>query len=83
MTEDPDVLLSAIGLRVLRRREELGLTQQSLADRLGITATNIYRIEHGQQNLTVRTLVKVAEALGVTALALIGGPEEPGRRTTP
>jgi transcriptional regulator with XRE-family HTH domain len=76
VSEDPDLLLRAIGLRVLRRREELGLTQQSVADRLGIAPQNIYRIEHGQQNLTVRTLVKVAEALGVTVAELIVGPEE-------
>jgi HTH-type transcriptional regulator / antitoxin HipB len=73
MAEDRDLLLSQIGLRVLRRRQELGLTQTELADRLGIGRPNIYRIEHGKQNVTVDTLCKLAEALGITAVELFSG----------
>jgi len=73
VSEDPDLLLSQIGLRVMKRRQELGLTQKELGDRLGITSTNIYRIEYGQQNLTVRTLIKLAEALDTTAADLFVG----------
>jgi DNA-binding Xre family transcriptional regulator len=75
--EDPDLLLSQIGLRVLKRRQELNLTQKDLADRLGITPTNIHRIEHGQQNLTIRTLAKLAEALDVTVGELVTGHGAP------
>jgi len=71
--EDPDVLLHKIGLRILRRRQELGLTQQQVADKLSMAATNIVRIEHGKQNLTIRTLAKLADALGVTVAELIVG----------
>ncbi len=70
---DRDVLLSRIGLRVLRRRQELGLTQTELADRIGIGRPNIYRIEHGKQNVTVDTLCKLADALGITAVELFSG----------
>ena len=73
MAEDPDVLLSQIGLRILRRRQVLGLSQQELAEKLGIAQTNIGRIEHGKQNLTIRTLAKLADALGVTVAELIVG----------
>lgn len=70
---DRDLLLSQIGLRVLRRRQELGLTQAELAARLGIGQANIYRVENGKQNVTVDTLCKLADALGVTAVELFSG----------
>jgi transcriptional regulator with XRE-family HTH domain len=73
VSEDPDVLLRKIGGRILRRRKELGLTQQELADKLGISATNISPIEHGEQNLTIRTLAKLADVLGTTVVELVGG----------
>jgi transcriptional regulator with XRE-family HTH domain len=73
VSEDPDVLLRKLGLRVLRRRQELGLTQQQLADRLNMASTNIGRIEHGEQNLTVRTLAKLADALELTMAELLVG----------
>src|SRR5262245_34150485 len=73
VSEDPDLLLSKIGMRILKRRKALGLTQKELAGRLGITTTNIARIEHGEQNLTIRTLAKLADVLGTTVVELVGG----------
>lgn len=73
IANDRDLLLSQIGLRVLRRRQELGLTQVELAARLGIGQANIYRIENGKQNVTVDTLCKLADALGITAVELFSG----------
>lgn len=80
MAEDRDLLLSQIGMRVYRRRRELGLTQKDLAQRLGIGPTNVVRIEYGKQNLTVDTLCKLAEALDTTAAELFTGapPPSPG-----
>jgi transcriptional regulator with XRE-family HTH domain len=73
VTEGRDLLLSQIGLRVTKRRQELGLTQTELAGRLEIGQANIYRIEHGKQNLTVDTLCKLAEALEMTPEELFTG----------
>jgi HTH-type transcriptional regulator / antitoxin HipB len=73
--KDPDVLLRKIGRRVRQRRQDLGLTQKELADRLGITSPNITIIEHGEQNLTIRTLVKLADALGMTVVVDLVDPE--------
>lgn len=80
MSEDPDLLLRQIGLRILQRRQDLDLSQRAFGEKLGMQQANVTRIERGLQNLTVRTLVKVAEALGVTVADLIVGTEEPGRR---
>ncbi len=73
MSENPDVLIDKIGMRVLRRRQELGLKQSEVAARLGITAPNIVRIENGRQNVTVRMLCRLAEALETTVHELMFG----------
>jgi len=71
VTEELDLLLNRIGMRVLQRRQELGLSQGDLAARLGIQRTNIGRIERGEQNVTIGTLCKIAKELGMTVEELI------------
>ncbi len=44
-----------------------GLTQEELADRLGIAVKNLQRIESGRQNLTLRTVARICRAAGVDA----------------
>ncbi len=46
-----------------RAREEQGLTQQDVADRLGVSQANISRIEH-EEDLYLSTLRDYVEALG-------------------
>jgi transcriptional regulator with XRE-family HTH domain len=73
VTEDRDLLLSQIGLRITRRRQELGLTVTALAAKLGIAPTNVSRVEYGRRNLTIDTLCKFAEALDTTVAELVAG----------
>lgn len=65
-------------MRVARRIAEvrvgLGLTQEAVAERLGISLKGVQRIEQGRQNLTLRTLVRVAQVLGVQVIALFEAP---------
>ena len=81
MSEDPDRVLTQIGLRVLRRRQELGLTQKALAESIGIGQANIAQLEHGGRNLTIRTLCTLANALDTTLAELVSGapPAAPDR----
>ncbi|MBI3988989.1 MAG: type II toxin-antitoxin system RelE/ParE family toxin [candidate division NC10 bacterium] len=53
-----------VGDQVLRLREKRGLTQGQLAAKVGTAAPNISRLEAGKANPTLRTLAKVAAALG-------------------
>ena len=46
-------------------REVLGLTQQQLAERMGSTQSAVTRWEGGEHEVTMRTLSRVAEALGI------------------
>ncbi|MBK7402869.1 MAG: helix-turn-helix transcriptional regulator [Myxococcales bacterium] len=52
--------------RIAALRQELGLTQEELASKLGIAHKNVQRLESGRQNLTLQTLARVAKVLEVT-----------------
>lgn len=48
---------------VIRRRMDLGLTQEDLAERMGTSHSSISRIESGQHSTSVKTLQRLAESL--------------------
>jgi transcriptional regulator with XRE-family HTH domain len=49
-----------------------GLSQDELAFRAGMTRNYVGALERGEQSPTLRTLDKLAEALGVSPLTLLG-----------
>lgn len=55
-----------IGSLFLRRRKELGLTQEQLGNRVGVTKSEISKIENGR-GITFSTINRLSEALGVNA----------------
>ena len=54
-----------IGTLVKMRRKELGLTQQKLASRLGISRASLANVEVGRQSVLVHQLFDYAETLGL------------------
>lgn len=60
MGDPDDAILRAVGARVAELRRERGLTQDALAQRLGVSTKYLQRLEHGNENLTLRTLGRVA-----------------------
>ncbi len=59
-----------------------GLTQAEVAKSIDTAVNNYQRIEHGLQNATIRTLVKIANVIGVPMAALFepaGGGQAPPR----
>ena len=63
----------SVGQRVAELRSSLGLTQEELADRLGIALKNLQRIEGGQ-NLTLRTVDRISRVLGLEPMELFASP---------
>lgn len=55
-----------IGTLFLQRRKELGLTQEQLGEKVGVTKSEISKIENGR-GITFSTINKLSKALGVTA----------------
>lgn len=60
-----DELPTPLGQAVRERREELGLTQEAVADATGITTKRIWQIEARRANPTHSTLLAIAAALYV------------------
>ncbi len=59
-----------LGRRLRRIREELGLTQEAAAERIGMHRVYVQEIERGVANPTLEMLVSVALGYGVTVEAL-------------
>lgn len=60
------------GLEVRRRRKELNLTLEQLAERAGLTPHYIGAIENGYRDPSLSTVDKLARALGVPKGVLLG-----------
>jgi len=58
--------IKAFGKRLKSIRLKKGLTQLDLELESGISRTEISRIENGLKNIEFYTIVKLAEALGIT-----------------
>jgi transcriptional regulator with XRE-family HTH domain len=63
--------LNVLGLNVRRWREEMGFTQEALAERADLDPTYISGIERGLRNPSVLSVVRIARALGVTTSRLM------------
>ncbi len=61
---------SLFGKRVVKIRNQLGLTQKDLSERSEINRTEISRIENGLKNLEFFTIVKLAEGFGIELISL-------------
>jgi transcriptional regulator with XRE-family HTH domain len=70
----------AVARRLSSLRQARGLTQEGVADRLGIASQNIQRIESGRQNLTLQTIERVAGAIGVATEDVLHVTAGPGAR---
>lgn len=70
----------AFGQRVKFYREKLGMSQRELGAKAGYVdgtnpASSIYKIEHGQIDVTQSKIIDLATALGVEPYELIVSPQ--------
>lgn len=66
--EDPRV---ALGRAVHRHRIKLGISQEDLADRVGLDRTYVSGIERGIRNPTFLVLLRLAQVLAVPVASLL------------
>jgi transcriptional regulator with XRE-family HTH domain len=83
---------AALGNAVKARRQELGLTQEQLANDSGLHQRWLSNVETGKRNPSYQSLRRLAASLNLTASELIahaerieaGGPADPlGATATP
>lgn len=61
-------------LRALRKTRSL--SQEVFADVLGVHRTYMGGLERGERNVTLRTVERLADRLGVDPLDLLSGPKD-------
>ena len=67
-----------IGQRIKRRREELGIGQSHLAERIGSSKQNLYKYENGIiANIPADKIEAIAKALYTTPAYLMGWSDDP------
>lgn len=69
-----------VGKRIRHRRWMVGMTQQQLADKVGIKFQQIQKYETGMNRVSASRLWDVAEALGVQISFFFEGLSEVGER---
>jgi len=65
------------GERIRKLREQSGLSQEALGDRIGIGQSGISRLEDGLRTVTARELVAIGDVFGVPLAQLV----EDGQKT--
>ena len=55
-----------LGLNLKKYRLEKGLTQENLAEKVGIHPTYVGKLEGGKNNPSTKMLYKITRALGIT-----------------
>ena len=68
---DDNELARRVGKHLRAWRDERGLSQEGLADFLGVHRTYVGGLERGERNLSLRTLARIAGQLGVDELELL------------
>lgn len=62
-----------VGRRARARREALGLSQMAVAERIGLHFTFVSEVERGERNLSLSSLLRLAEGLEMNPAELVDG----------
>lgn len=73
MAKPIEAVYAALGARVRMIREILDLSQEQLAERVGLDRTSITNFESGKQRILAHDIEKFAKALGTTPKGLLRG----------
>ena len=71
---DPDRVIKSVGRRVAELRRAAVLTQEELAEKAAVSIKYVQRVEAGRENLTIKSLVHLANFLGAPPIHLFTPP---------
>lgn len=71
--QDYDFLLEDMGKRIVEKRKQFGLSQEELAEKADITVQMLSTAERGAKGMRPINLLKISNALGVSADYLLTG----------
>lgn len=71
--EDLELYLNEVGKRIMERRKKLGMTQEALAEKSGVTTQFVSYAESGKRAMRPENLMKIASALGVSTDYILTG----------
>lgn len=80
VTHEEKRFFKELGSRIAELRKSQNLTQQQLAEELGVAQQVVASYEIGRRRVPVSTLPAMARVLGVSIEGLIGEQEQPARR---
>lgn len=66
-------LKEEVGLTIKQRRKELGLEQVDLCEMADIGSTTLSKLEQGKGNITLESLEKILEVLGLNLTLEVRG----------
>lgn len=69
-----------IGQRIRKMRKANALSQEMLAEKIGISTTHMSHIETGNTKLSLAVLVNLSEALHVSTDSLLFAPSAPDKK---
>ncbi|MGO1496089.1 helix-turn-helix domain-containing protein [Agrococcus casei] len=70
-------LQRTVGENLRRYRQQRGLSQESFAEALHVHRTYMGSVERGERNLTLQTVERLAQTLGIAPIDLLNKPSEP------
>jgi transcriptional regulator with XRE-family HTH domain len=73
MTKEEKIYLIALGEAIFTKRKVLHITQEELAEKVGLTRNHIHRIETGQIATSVIILRRIAKELGLESFDIMKG----------
>lgn len=68
-----EVIFRLIGRRIHEIRQESGLSQMDLAEKIGMSVSYVSMIENGRRRVSLNALIRIANILGVTVDELLNG----------
>jgi len=82
MAPDEQQFLKALGARIAQLRKDAGLSQQSVADTLGLAQQSYAHYEVGRVRMPVSLVPQIAQLFGVSTDELLGtrGTDKAGKR---